>query len=122
MPGRKEPSRDKNIEHLWDPFGNAVKTLIARMVGRHFDAVLFEGRRSHERQDWLYGIGRTHNLKRKPVTWTLRGRHIVGKAADIISKSRGWNWEEFYDALKQEAQRLNLQVLSDERCHVQWQG
>ncbi len=50
----------------------------------------------------------------------MNSRHLVGKAADIISKKRGWNWPEFYDALHVEAEKLGLEVIPQERCHVQW--
>lgn len=83
---------------------------------------MFEARRSDARQRWLYGVGRTHSLKRKPISWTLDSKHLKGKAADIISKSRLWNWPEFYKALAEEAEREGMHTLRVEQCHVEWRG
>jgi hypothetical protein len=115
-----EPPRNRGIDSLWAPFRQKVATLLQRLAARGFDPVLFETRRSQARQEWLYGYGRTHHKASKPVTWTMHSRHLVGKAVDMISKKRGWNWPEFYDVLKNEAARLGLQIIPQERCHVQW--
>ncbi|MGC8863562.1 MAG: hypothetical protein ACP5R5_12415, partial [Armatimonadota bacterium] len=115
-----QPSRCSDIESLWEPFRHKVEQLIKRMTARGFDPIIFEAARSRERQQWLYGYGRTHHKGSKPVTWTTNSRHLVGKAADIISRSRGWNWPEFYAALKQEAESLGLATIPQEGCHVQW--
>ena len=115
-----EPARCNNVNSLWEPFRRKVERLLERMKERGFDAVVFEAARSRARQEWLYGFGRTHHKGSKPVTWTMSSRHVVGKAADIISKSRGWNWPEFFSALKAEATRLGLVVIPQESCHVQW--
>lgn len=117
-----EPPRCADIGSLWPPFGAKVSALIKAMEERGFDPVVFEARRSAERQRWLYGVGRTHQLQRSPVTWTLQSRHTVGKAADIISRRRLWNWPEFYAVLRVEAARLGLETISKEACHVQWRG
>jgi len=117
-----EPPRCADIDSLWSPFRAKVSALLQAMEERGFDPILFEARRSRERQRWLYGCGRTHHLGRKPVTWTLQSRHLVGKAADIISRSRLWSWPAFYAALKEEAARLGLETISSEGCHVQWRG
>ncbi|MCX8053181.1 MAG: hypothetical protein N3B12_05185 [Armatimonadetes bacterium] len=116
----KEPARCTNISSLWEPFRRKVERLLERMRGRGFDPIIFEAARSRQRQEWLYGVGRTHHKGRKPVTWTMTSRHLVGKAADIVSKSRGWDWPEFFDALKSEASRLGLETIPQEGCHVQW--
>lgn len=117
-----EPPRQSDLSLLVPYVEARVRRIIDRMHERGFDAIAFETGRSPERQDWLYGIGRTHDLGRKPVTWTHSSKHIVGKAADIISKSRGWRWPEFYKALKQEANREGMRVLTKEQCHVEWRG
>lgn len=121
----KEPERQTSLDTLESYVADRIRRVISRMEARGFDPVVFEAARTLERQQWLYGIGRTHDLKRKPVTWTMASRHIPhppakGKAADIISKSRGWNWPEFYQALREEAQREGLRTLSVEQCHVQF--
>lgn len=119
---RVEPPRCADIDSLWPPFRAKVTALVQAMEERGFDPVVFEARRSPERQRWLYGYGRTHHIGRRPVTWTMHSRHLVGKAADIISRSRWWSWPEFYAALRAEAARLGLETISTEGCHVQWRG
>lgn len=119
----KEPPRNNKIESLWEPFAARIKTLIARMIALGYDPVIFEALRSEARQKWLYGIGRTHSKRRKAVTWTVHSRHLVGKAVDIISKSHGWNWPEFYEALHHEIHQIDgLSLIAVEACHVQWSG
>ena len=118
----KEPPIQNDIDLLWEPFRAKVETLLGRMTNRGFDPRPFETLRTGERQKWLYGYGRTHHIGCKPKTWTMQSRHIPGKAVDIISKSRFWDWPEFFVALKQEAKKLGLNVLEVEQCHVQWAG
>ena len=118
----KEPKRNADIDSLVDYVAVRVRALLRAMEARGFDPLLFEARRSPERQRWLYGVGRTHSLQRKPVTWTLRSKHLTGKAADIISKSRGWAHPAFFRALREESARVGLATLAVELCHVEWQG
>lgn len=126
----REPKRNSNINSLWGPFGERIELLLKRMVNRGFDPMVFEAHRSEARQEWLYGIGRTHSLRRKPVTWTHHSKHLVmldgkpaAKGVDIISKEHGWNSPSFYAALRQEALKIDgLKVLDAEQCHVEWQG
>ena len=117
-----EPARDARISTLWKPFAARVIMLLERLKDLGFDPIVFEAKRSEERQKWLYGIGRTHDLNRKPVTWTMNSRHLVGKGVDIISKSRLWDHPKFFTALDQEARKLGLKTLKVERCHVEWKG
>ena len=116
----REPKRIAGTNGMVDYVAARVEQVLAAMRERGFDPVIFEGLRTAKRQLWLYGVGRTHSKRRRPVTWTRTSRHMTGKAADIISKSRGWDWPEFYDALEQEARKVGLRVLTVERCHVEW--
>jgi hypothetical protein len=125
MPTPKEPKRQTSLDTLEDYVAARVRRILAAMQARGYDAVAYEAARTEERQRWLYGVGRTHSLTRKPVTWTLHSLHIPrnggkGKAVDIISKSRGWNWPEFYDALAEEAKKEGMHPIDVERCHIQW--
>lgn len=122
MPTPPEPKRNRDINSLWEPFRKKVILLLQALEKRGYDPVIFEALRSVDRQKWLFGVGRFHSLKRKPVTWTMKSRHLAGKGVDIISKSKGWNYPAFFDALEDEARRLNLEVLAIEQCHVQWKG
>lgn len=116
-------AREYRVETLEPYVAERVRRILARMRERGFDPMVFETRRSLERQKYLYGIGRTHSLDRKPVTWTLKSKHIAGKAADIISRSKFWNAPAaFWTALRQEANREGMHVLSKELCHIEWRG
>jgi hypothetical protein len=120
----KEPPVDNNPAHLWLPFYQRIQVLFRAMEQRGFDPIIFEGKRTEERQDWLYGYGRTHHIGCKPKTWTTHSKHLTGKAVDIISKSHLWASAAFYTALREEVMRISgigtLYPL--EACHVEWKG
>ena len=128
----KEPLRRNELSEVASWLQERVGLIIHRMNARGFDAILWETYRSKERQKWLYGQGRSkarcilagispaYSHPGPIVTHTLKSRHMVRKAADIISRSRGWNWPEFYVALKEEAMKVGMHTLSFEGCHVEW--
>ncbi len=127
MPTPREPSRQVSLDTLEGYVADRVRRILAAMTAKGFDPIVYEAARTEARQAWLYGVGRTHSLKRKPVTWTLHSFHIPrnngkGKAADIISRSRGWDWPEFYDCLRDCAAAEGMHVIPQERCHLQWPG
>lgn len=118
-----EPKRQATLDKLFPPFKAKIDLLIRRMTARHFDPAIFESIRTPQRQKWLYGYGRTHHIGKKPKTWTMNSRHIPGKAVDIISFSRFWDWPEFYEALREEVHKIpELELIPQEICHVQWHG
>jgi len=120
-----EPKRITSISELWEPIQERVKAVLAAMKARGFDPIIYESRRTTERQAWLWGIGRAHHLNRKPVTdkdgVKKQSRHQVAKAVDVISKSRYWGWPAFFRALRQEAKKQGLHSLAPyEECHLEW--
>jgi D-alanyl-D-alanine dipeptidase len=117
-----EPVRVCALDRLEPRFRDKVKLVFAAMEKLGMDPVAFETWRSEARQLWLYGVGRTHDVGRKPVTWTKRSRHEDGRAVDVVSASRGWNWPEFYVQLGLCAQRFGLRTLKVERCHLEDAG
>ncbi len=117
-----EPKRITSISELWEPIQGRVRNVLAAMKARGFDPIIFESRRTQERQAWLYGKGRTHHLSQKPTTWTMGSRHRPGKAVDIISKSRRWSWPQFYVALREEAEAVGLHTIPQEGCHLEFRG
>lgn len=118
-----EPPRNKSIDSLAPYVADRVRLVLAAMKKRGYDPVIFEALRTSERQVYLYGIGRTHSKRRKPITWTLTGSyHLKAKAVDIISRSRGWDWPEFYAALHEEGHKVGLHTIAQEGCHLQWEG
>lgn len=117
-----EPKRDNTLDGLVPYVRERVEKVILRMKMRGLDPIPFEGKRSYARQLWLYAFGRKFAIGKPKKTWTLKSKHLAGKAADIVSKSRLWNHPKFYDALAEEAKKEGLAVLDIERCHVEWQG
>ena len=117
-----EPKRQSDISALVPYVRDRVKAILAELEDLGFDPMVFEARRSDERQKWLYGIGRTHSLDRKPVSWTLKSKHISGKAVDIISKSKMWIHPKFFAALKKVSKKYGMHTLKKEACHIEWQG
>lgn len=115
-----EPPRNNKMTSLEPAFARKIGVLLARMTAYGFDPIVFEAKRSVERQKWLYGIGRGKNSDgRKPVTWTLKSNHFKGTAVDIVSHSHLWNHPKFFARLKVEAVKLGLYVIPQEGCHVQ---
>jgi len=114
-----EPKRITDINKLSPIMKTKVIQILSHMKNLGYDPVLFETLRTKERQQWLYGIGRSHSLKRKPVTWTMKSEHLKANAADIISKSKYWDWEDFYVALARVAKEYGCHTLAVEQCHVQ---
>lgn len=127
MPTPKEPKRNADIDSLEPYVADRVRRVLAAMQAAGYDAVVFEARRSQERQEWLFSIGRVHQTRRKPVTYIdgvrVKSKHQTGKAVDIISKSKLWNAPPaFWRALKQEGAKVGLRTLSFEQCHLEWRG
>jgi hypothetical protein len=118
----REPKRNNDINSLADFVRDRVALVIAELQRLGYDPVTFEAARSQQRQNWLFGIGRTHHKWLKPVTWTHSSKHTVGKAVDIISKSYGWDSPAFYSALARCAARHGLCSISREQCHIEWSG
>jgi hypothetical protein len=120
-----EPKPDNNVGNLWIPFYQRVRTLFEAMRRRGFDPVIFEGKRSQERQDWLYNYSRLFAIGKKPKTWTrTASKHLVGKAVDVVSKKSLWANPAFYQALQEEVNKISgIRTLAPlESCHVEWTG
>jgi LAS superfamily LD-carboxypeptidase LdcB len=123
----REPPRIKSLDSLADYVADRVRKVLAGMKKRGYDPVVFEAARSTERQIYLFGIGRFYLKNRKPVTMlngtSNRSMHQRGKAVDIISKSRLWDWPQFYAALREEGAKVGLHSLHPfEECHLEWRG
>lgn len=118
-----EPKRQTSLNALEPAFAAKVRLLLAAMRRRLYDPIVFEAKRTVERQAWLYGVGRTHSKHRKPVSWFRppfeKAPHVQGRAVDIISKKHWWGHAGFFRALKIEANKVGLSVLRVEQCHVE---
>ncbi len=123
MPEPKEPPIQRDPALLWGPFRVELELVLAALRARGFDPVYFETARTQERQDWLWGYGRTHHLGKAVVTKVRRSRHLARKAADVISRARRWKHPPFFAALRAEvAKHPKLRMLRFEDCHVEWHG
>ena len=99
------PPIDRSLDGLHPLFRAALAAWLAEAADqvRHVDFRVTEGRRTLDRQRWLYAQGRTPPHDRSPtVTWTLDSRHRWGLAADVamIRRASGaaiwevssWDW------------------------------
>jgi hypothetical protein len=90
--------KEDNINLLLPAFRNKVLLLIDAMKQKGFDPVLHDtGRTQLEALTYAEkGVGVKNSL------------HLFGAATDIISASKGWKNPKFFQALEQEANKLNL--------------
>ena len=76
------------------------------------DFTVLEGVRTMERQRELYAQGRT--APGKIVTWTMKSRHIEGKAVDLVPYPLDWNdlekFNKIKDAMFQAAKELDVNL------------
>lgn len=84
------------------------------------DFTVMEGVRTLERQRELYAQGRT--APGKIVTWTMKSRHIEGKAVDLVPYPLDWNdlekFNKIKDAMFQAAKELDVNL----RWGADWDG
>lgn len=84
------------------------------------DFTVLEGLRTLERQRELYAQGRT--APGKIVTWTMKSRHIEGKAVDLVPYPLDWNdldkFDKIKDAMFQAAKELDVNL----RWGADWDG
>lgn len=81
-----------------------------------FDFIVVEGRRSLERQQYLYSKGRT--IAGPIVTWTMNSKHLTGRAVDLAPlNGKGkipWHDKELFkqlaDLMFQSAADLNIKI------------
>ena len=84
------------------------------------DFTVLEGVRTLERQRELYAQGRT--APGKIVTWTMKSKHIEGKAVDLVPYPLDWNdiekFNKIKDAMFQAARELDVNL----RWGADWDG
>lgn len=84
------------------------------------DFTVLEGVRTLERQRELYAQGRT--APGKIVTWTMKSRHIEGKAVDLVPYPMDWNdlekFNKIKDAMFQAAREQDVNL----RWGADWDG
>ena len=84
------------------------------------DFTVLEGVRTLDRQRELYAQGRT--APGKIVTWTMKSRHIEGKAVDLVPYPLDWNdlekFNKIKDAMFQAAREQDVNL----RWGADWDG
>lgn len=113
------PPINNDINSLSVEFRKRFDPFRKEVLQKYPNAVVFECRRSQERQNWLYAQGRTRPWK--IVTWTLNSNHKDWNAVDIVFRNNGkleWIWP--YNDLIAIAKKywiMNLKPV--ETCHFQ---
>lgn len=124
-----EVPASNDVSKLNPRFRAALMRALEEMRKAGFDPVISETIRTPERQRFLYGFGRAYDDGRGTVTNSIDAEHTwhgFGLAADIISKSMGWEAPEaFWNALGAAARDEGLAWGGDwpqfkDRPHVQW--
>lgn len=112
-----DPSRPLPYDSaLLDPvLRDRVAAMLLDLEGDGYDPRVFEGARTQQRQAWLYGSSRpsfaVYGRTGPKLTGTLTASNhgaYPARAVDVISRSRGWEWPEFYVALGAAAKRQGL--------------
>ena len=97
----------RDLRYLYPPFRKKVETLLSRLGP---DWMVIETYRTLDRQQELYRQGR--ETPGPIVTWTLRSKHIIGLAVDIVPEKDGRPWwdapHERWQALGRMAEGLGL--------------
>lgn len=78
------------------------------------DFSVLEGLRTLTRQRELYAQGRT--TPGKIVTWTLKSKHIMGKAVDLVPYPLDWNDLGKFDKIK----KAMFQAAEEQGVNLRW--
>lgn len=87
----------RSIDRLQGVHEDLIKILLESIKDSPLDFGIAKdgGLRTVQRQRELYAIGRRGIEGEKPVTWTMKSRHLNGEAFDIIVYRDGKvTWEE----------------------------
>jgi hypothetical protein len=98
----KEPPVIKDTNLLAEPFKSIALEILITLKREGFKAFVIETKRSRERQEWLYGYGRTHHKANPVKTKVLHSKHETGIAIDIGFKDSKGNviWDSKYSGWK----------------------
>lgn len=111
-PTRPLPYDPANLDPV---LRDKIAAMLLDLEGDGYDPRPFEGARTQHRQAWLYGSSRPdfpgYGRPGPKLTGTLKASNhgtYPARAVDVISRSRGWDWPEFYVALGAAAKRQGL--------------
>ena len=116
------PPINSDINSLNPNFRKKFDLWRAEVISKYPNAVVFEARRSQERQNRLYAQGRTR--PGKMVTWTLNSNHKDWNAVDIVFRNNGVLQRVWpYDDLIEMAKKYGIRNLKPkETCHFEDDG
>lgn len=118
------PEQDRDLDHLHQSFRTPFEQWLAAVRKAGYTLLVYETRRTHARQDYLYAQGRT-----RPgaiVTYTRDSAHLYGVAADMvpmIGDAPDWS-EAAYNRIHHAVppERYGLELLNFEKPHLQLKG
>lgn len=124
-----EPSRITDMSGLAPAFNTTLGHLVSAMQSLGYEPIPFETLRTSERQQWLYGFGRTWDDPGDPRGEVTQDAgpysswHFFGLAVDFVPKP-GSNATGFYESLGRTAKAFRLtpgQLWQHlDPPHVQW--
>jgi peptidoglycan L-alanyl-D-glutamate endopeptidase CwlK len=87
-----DPRSEKNLATVQPQLQRLGRELLRRLAAEGLTFKVIQGRRTAQEQAALYAIGRTKPGRK--VTWTLKSRHITGRAIDIaLFQGKNVVWE-----------------------------
>lgn len=127
-----EPKRSNDISLLSAQFRLKFDLFRKEVIALRKDAVIFEAKRTKERQQRLRDeSNRREKLWQPRITWTLQSKHLTGDAVDIVfmDDERTPQYDNKpsrvgpYDALIKIAKKYGIENLRPrETCHFQDNG
>jgi peptidoglycan L-alanyl-D-glutamate endopeptidase CwlK len=121
-----ETSVDRDLAALAPRFRAAVEAALAECRAAGLDAIVYEARRSNERQEWLYAQGRTRPGERVTnAKDAMHGWHFFGLAVDVISRSMEWDapadwWQRMGAIFERHGCDWGGRWTTPDLPHVQW--
>jgi peptidoglycan L-alanyl-D-glutamate endopeptidase CwlK len=87
-----DPRSEKNLATVVPQLQKLGRELLRRLAAEGLTFKVIQGRRTAQEQAALYAIGRTKPGRK--VTWTLKSRHLTGRAIDIaLFSGKNVVWE-----------------------------
>lgn len=111
---------NRNISVLPLKFQQKLSMALAECHDQGYPMAVFEAYRSPERQDLLYGQGRTAPGPRITRARAWESWHQYYLACDIAYKiGDHWSWEGDFDKPLMLFQDYGFELISDEHSHIQ---
>lgn len=103
-----DPRSEKNLATVQPQLAKLGRELLRRLAAEGLTFKVTSGNRTVEEQRELYAIGRTK--PGVPVTWTMKSRHIGGRAIDVtLFNGKNPVWEsKHYESAGRIGEELGL--------------